>query len=195
MEGKDEHGNLSVTLLAKFDGLIRPLFIETGTNTGNTLAEASKVFERCISIEQADSYFQQATERFAEVPNVKLYKGDSPTVLREVIEAEMATTFWLDAHYFGNGDTLGPSSQCPLMAELRSILSFWWPVKPIILIDDAFMFDEDLLAPDCHEPFWTSNQTDHTNYNRIHWPKIRDIDELMAGYRKTIRDGYILQYD
>lgn len=184
-----------MTLLAKFDGLVRPLFIETGTNTGNTLAEASKVFERCVSIEQSKEYCLQATERFAGTPNVTIIRGDSPVVLREVIEPKIPTTFWLDAHYFSNGDTLGPSSQCPLLEELRSIMLFYWAVKPIILIDDAFMFDDSVMAPDCHEPFWTSNQTDHACYNPAHWPKIGEIDGILTGYRKSIRDSYILQYE
>lgn len=40
-------------MLVDFTGIVRQRFVETGTSHGNSLAEAAKVFEECLSIEQS----------------------------------------------------------------------------------------------------------------------------------------------
>lgn len=190
-----------MSLLANFDGVIRPRFIETGTNTGNTLENARHLFDECISIEQGEAYYRSASERFKDVPNIKLFHGDSPEILKQVIDPDILTAFWLDAHYHENSDTLGPSGQCPLVAELRVIAAAPWRIKPIILIDDAHMFDGSIPHPGSHSPFWISNESNHTSYNRTHWPKIEEIESILDGYKRSMRsdrpgeEAFILQYE
>jgi hypothetical protein len=184
----------SLTTLANFDGIRRPFFIETGTNVGDTLANAEREFERCVSIEYNRQLYEGALLRFARSRSVTLWHGHSPDVLLEVIKPSVPTTFWLDAHYFGNGNTLGPTGQCPLLAELRAILSFQWVVAPIILIDDAYMFDDSVSHPGSDKPFWSSNESGWDIYRRQDWPRVEEIDALLAGYRRTLRDEFILEY-
>lgn len=189
-----------MSLLSDFAGLERPLFVETGTNTGNTLANAAQVFQSCISIEQNLPLFFQACRRFMDSKNVHLYEGDSPVILRTLISSRIImgnvpTTFWLDAHYFTNGDTLGLSGQCPLLAELEAILLCDWDTKPIIVIDDAFMFDDKINHPGFDKPFWFSNDSGYDNYDRKQWPRIEEIDRALSGFTRSMRSEFVLQYE
>jgi hypothetical protein len=182
-----------MSLLEKFDGMIGTTFIETGTCEGNSLNNARHYFERCLSVEQNAALRARAIKRFELALNVEIHEGDSPLFLRNVI-TDVPTTFWLDAHYFENGDTLGPSGQCPLLAELRAITSFPWTQPHMVLIDDAFMFDDKINHPGSQYPFWISNESNHSNYNRVHWPKIDEIDGIMEKYEKSMHGEFILQY-
>jgi hypothetical protein len=56
-------------MLVDFTGIVRQRFVETGTSHGNSLAEAAKVFEECLCIEQsvlmrAFVFILQYLERF-----------------------------------------------------------------------------------------------------------------------------------
>jgi hypothetical protein len=176
-----------MTRLEHFDGLVRPLFVETGTAEGNTLAHASLLFENCISIEQNEKIYQAAVERFKNKTNVRLYHGHSPHILPKVLDPTIPTTFWLDAHYSAQGITLMPGySECPLMEELAVIVGIKWETSPIIAIDDAFMFDDTVNCPGSKYPFWTSNESDHIVYHRAQWPRVEQIDEILAGYTRSM---------
>lgn len=188
-----------MTTLYKFDGIVRPRFIETGTAEGNTLIEAAQVFEECLSIEQSEKMFTAARLKFKDMPHVKLFRGNSPGILRQIIDPKIPTTFWLDAHYYGQAVTLcADGGQCPLLGELRAITSFNWETKPIILIDDPFMFDDEIIPPDLkyQVPFWRSNECDYTIYRKLDWPRIGEIDDILAGYSKKMRaeEECVLQY-
>lgn len=191
---------MSLLTVHDFVSVIRPLFVETGTNTGNTLANAAEVFERCISIEQNTVLHAQCVQRFWKQRNVHLYLGDSPHMLEllitsNLIKPEVPTTFWLDAHYFVNGDTLGPSGQCPILKEIAAIKTCDWETKPIILIDDAFMFDRELNHPGFTRPFWSSNDSGYDNYDKKQWPEVSEIDAALAGYKRTMHSEFILKYE
>jgi hypothetical protein len=185
-----------MTMLEHFDGLIRSLFVETGTNEGNTLAHASLRFEHCISIEQNEKLYLAAVERFKFKPNVRVYKGHSPLILPKVLDPAIETTFWLDAHYSANGNTMEVHGECPLMDELAVIVGLNWKVPPIILIDDAFMFDDSVFAPDTEDCFWKSNKTDHIVYHRNQWPRVEEIDAVLTGYKRSmLANEFALRYD
>lgn len=189
-----------MSLLADFSGLEAQLFVETGTNTGNTLANAAKVFPTCISIEQNMQLYHAAERRFADTPGVYLYQGDSPAMLRTLIggrriRGDVKTTFWLDAHYFVNGDTLGPSGQCPLLEELEAIKMCDWDTKPIVVIDDAYMFDDTINHPGFTRPFWFSNDSGYDNYDRKQWPRVEEIDRALFGWKRKMRGEHIFQYE
>lgn len=175
-----------MTMLEHFDGVVRPLFVETGTNEGNTLAHASLRFDRCFSIEQNEKLYLAALEKFKFKSNVVIHHGHSPVVLKRILDPSIATTFWLDAHYSGNGNTLGTGGECPLMDELAAILSFHWETPPIIMIDDAFMFDDTVPHPGSKYPFWYSNESDHIVYHRQMWPRVEEIDAVLAGYKRSM---------
>lgn len=187
-----------MTMLEHFDnGIVRPLFIETGTAEGNTLAHASLHFENCISIEQNEKLYQAAIERFKNKTNVKIYHGHSPHILPKIIDPKIATTFWLDAHYSAQGNTLMPGyTECPLIQELEVIVGLKWETPPLVLIDDAFMFDDSVMCPGSKYPFWTSNESDHIVYHRNQWPRVDEIDNVLAGFTRSIlTDENALRYD
>jgi len=184
-----------MSILTSFDGIIRPMFIETGTNYGESLWHAAKVFDSCRSVEFNHEIYLKACERFAEVGNVAIFEGHSPQVLPQIIDPEIPTTFWLDAHYFGNWDSATPYGQCPLARELEVIASRPWRVKPIVVIDDAHMFDDSIPHPGSKYPFWKSNESGHDMYKRSDWPKVEELDEIMKGYKRSMWIDHIMRYD
>jgi hypothetical protein len=128
------------------------------------------------SIEVCEANFLAARAKFSGLPNVHLHYGSSPDVLPAIIDPKLPTTFWLDAHYQG-GDRREQDKkygECPLLAELRVIFSYDW--SPIVLIDDAHMFDH-LIPP---------------GFNRDHWPTVAQIrDALPASYRLQEHNGIL----
>ncbi len=176
-----------MTMLEHFDGTIRQLFVETGTAEGNTLAHASLRFEHCVSIEQNEKLYQAAVERFKNKTNVRLYHGHSPHILCKILDPAVPTTFWLDAHYSAQGITLMQGyGECPLLDELHVITALKWDTPPIIMIDDAFMFDDTVNCPGSRYPFWTSNESDHIVYHRAQWPRVEQIDEVLSSYTRSM---------
>jgi len=74
-------------------------FVETGTFRGDTTRWASGCFSRVSSIEMSEEYFREASAALTGLTNVKLHRGDSATVLKEVVaELTGPAVFWLDAH-------------------------------------------------------------------------------------------------
>lgn len=116
------------------------VFVETGTNLGETLAEAAKVFGRCQSMEINAELCCRTMRLFTGMEDrVLLGYGDSGVCLGDILDQylDQKTVFWLDAHAT-DGDSTGP--QCPLLAELQAITAKDWKHTPLILIDDAPCF-------------------------------------------------------
>lgn len=129
--------------------LVRDVFIETGSYVGETLARAvASGFRSCHSIDVSQHHYDTCRRRFAAQPHVQLHLGSSPDILRRIIDPSRATTFWLDAHYQGQGDDELDINgcECPVLSELVVILSTPWAVKPLILIDDAYLFTDTYWA-------------------------------------------------
>lgn len=69
------------------------VFIETGTERGNSLAAALAAgYREYLSVEYTDLFFQFAKERFADERRVRLFHGSSPDVLPQMIVAVRPTT-------------------------------------------------------------------------------------------------------
>src|SRR5579863_2091590 len=115
------------------------VLVETGTYQGDMLHAMLLVFDRLYSIELGHGLHAAAVERFRPFPRVKLFEGDSGTVLPRILaELNAPALFWLDAHY-SKGVTAKGDLETPIEAELRAILAH--PVKEhVILIDDAREF-------------------------------------------------------
>ena len=113
-------------------------FIETGTFQGETLENARIAgFKVLHSIEVFEPNFTAALQKFVDWPQVQLHLGSSPDVLPTIINPELTTTFWLDAHFQG-GDVRECDpvyGECPLLAELEAIFAIQWAIMPLILID------------------------------------------------------------
>lgn len=162
---------LSELFLKEYSAKPMSLFIETGTGTGYGLRVASKLFDRCLSIEQDRGYFEAAAKEFKAVENVALYWNSSPAFLNSWPMGNSATTFWLDAHYSGVG--AANECECPLLGELSAIAKVNWKIKPVILIDDAYYFSDS---------FWLTSKS--KPYTRDKWPTryaIQEIGKDIAG--------------
>jgi hypothetical protein len=117
--------------------------IETGTFLGDMIYFNRKNFKQIISVELSDELFLKANDRFKDIKNISLIKGDSALVLAEIVsKLNNPAIFWLDGHYskeFKGFQTAKGNKECPILEELEPILKS--PLNHIILIDDARMFD------------------------------------------------------
>jgi hypothetical protein len=158
-------------------------FIETGVGEGKTLAAAAQVYAECISIELHPVRHKAAVERFNGFSNVSIYYGNSPDILRKVVDPKISTVFWLDAHFvkgdadWKNGTAPKEHGLCPLVEELQIIKDLEWATKPVILIDD-----------------WSTFRL--TDFG---WPTLASLDELMGVKHQRFTDlpggdvfGYVL---
>lgn len=113
-------------------------FIETGTYQGGTTIWAANHFEKVITIEQAQVFFEQVSEKYKHIANVNFLYGDSKDVLKRVLpQIREPAIFWLDAHWCSLG-SYGENDECPLIEELDAIMATG--VDHIIFIDDARYF-------------------------------------------------------
>ena len=128
---------------------LNPVFIETGSYAGWGIDAALEAgFEKIISIEVNDYFYQICRERFAARKNVHLYIGDSILVLPWLLEEiNERCTFWLDGHYMSDPNTAGGIMPVPLMEELK-IIKKHVIKNHTILIDDIRMLRN-------HEAEWT----------------------------------------
>lgn len=116
------------------------VFVETGTHTGDTLANVKECFQELYSIELSDEYFRIAWERFAQDFKVRLIRGDSASELCSLTRKleGRSVLFFLDAHWCVAEHSAGHMSQCPLLDELRCIGKL--NTNSTIIIDDARLF-------------------------------------------------------
>lgn len=116
-----------------FDEISFTDIVETGTFLGNsTIALSCLSSARIHSIEINRSYYKFAKSRIHESygkQNVKLYNGDSQTVLEELLQnlSPQSTILflYLDAHW---------EHELPLLKEVKLLMSWGGPF--IALIDD-----------------------------------------------------------
>ena len=118
------------------------VFVETGTLDGTGVKLAKSVgFEHIQSIELDEKCYNFATCVFKDDKNIKIYQGDSASVLNNVLESiKDNTVFWLDAHPLGYLTT----TNTPIKGELYAIKK-WMErtnLKPVILLDDMRLFKD-----------------------------------------------------
>ncbi|MFN0052140.1 MAG: hypothetical protein ACKV0T_08110 [Planctomycetales bacterium] len=154
-------------------------FVETGTHLGVSVRAALELgYREVCSIEISDEFFGKARLAFQNDLRVRLFHGSSPNLLPQVIAPDVPTTFWLDAHY--SGTTL-PShdptfGQCLLLAELAIIAAFPWQVRPLIAIDDAFLFEPATWEGACPELFNPDGMVQGD------WPTRDQVEQALPGY-------------
>lgn len=150
------------------------VFVETGTNLGETLAEAAKVFQWCHTVEVDPMLFQRVRSLYIGNDHIALWNGDSAACMSDIVGPDLykpeelmtdhKVMFWLDAHAT-DGDSPGP--QCPLLAELQSIVARTWKHTPLILIDDAQCFG-------AKEPMFRGHRP-------AEWPTLDQITNVLFG--------------
>lgn len=167
-------------------------WIETGTEKGESVKNAimSGDFAFLDSIEVNYTNFAEAKEKFQSFRNVTIHFGESSQVLRQLLypifRRSFPTVFWLDAHYSGGKRTEmdqrqkenGGVGECPLLREIDSIFSFSWIFPPVLLIDDAEMFQAK---------FWNEKNVAKL-FRWEDWPSLSQIRErLPEGYQMGIQ--------
>ena len=160
-------GMLTKDQFLNFHGLslLSDIFVETGTFEGKTLDQAVQLdFEEIHTIDVIKEYSQDCASRYHSDPRVHCHTGSSPDILPSLLKETKSYTFWLDAHYqaYRTEETCPKYGQCPLLQELKIIFSVPWLISPIILIDDAFMFEEPLPG-----------------FKKDDWPKLFQIQQLI----------------
>jgi hypothetical protein len=131
---------LTSDILKKYN---RKVFCETGTHTGDGIECALTAgYEKIISIELEQYYFQGASNRFAFNHRVKILKGDSSICLLTAL-ASVSEPFvlWLDAHPSGNLT----SQNTPTLSEIEGLWRWLClsKIPTVLLCDDMRLFDPE----------------------------------------------------
>ena len=158
------------------------IFIETGTNNGDTPWFLQDDFNELHTIELGKAQFLAARERFRHVPQVTCYHGDSTTQLAAVLsEITEPALIWLDGHYSGPGTASG-TQNCPAMDEIRAIIADGRP--HVVLVDDARCFYGGQ-----HNPIGGNPMYDHYST----WDSLENVQALAesGGYTFVIKDDII----
>lgn len=148
--------------------------IETGSHLGDGIQKAlDEGFNRVISIELADKYFEYCRWRFSQDPRVSIIKGDSFKVLPDILKSiERPVTFWLDGHH-SCGDTGLGEHWTPLMQELDAI-------------KDHHIKDHTILIDDMR--CWEEPNPVHGFFKDDIYKKIKEINQ---NYSYNLEDGQV----
>lgn len=138
-----------------------------------------------MTLERSCSFYIPSRQPIIPSQSVTLHLGSSPVVLPKILNPSHATTIWCDAHFQGMTDRPYEKDdrygECPLLEELKVIVSVPWDTPPIILIDDAAQLG-------CSERWW---QQYGGNFNRSHWPSFGQIMDILEGYTAVVHGGII----
>jgi hypothetical protein len=135
------------------------IWIETGTYFGDGISEALEAgYEKVVSIELSDYYYEIAKRRFESDKRVFVHHGHSckvlPGVLRDCSLSNKKAVLWLDAHYSACG-TAGIEDPNPLMNELAIIkdlsVALDKRLLPTIIVDDLRTFDKNTCGFDIND--------------------------------------------
>jgi hypothetical protein len=157
-----------------FKPYLNPIFIETGSYTGDGIIAALHAgFKTIYSIELSEFYYNLCVQRYGNIKGVNLVYGDSSKVLSEILQkVDQRCTFWLDAHFNGDPKAAKSEKLVPLWEELQIIANH--PIKNhTIIIDDIRLLRR-------HEAEWKD-----LSYC------VCDVEELI----NAINPNYIITYD
>src|SRR5919197_6696258 len=113
-------GSMSPTLAADLrDRLGLRRGVETGTYEGRSARVLGQTFVEVITIELSQDLAERARETLADAPHVHILQGDSRERLRELVDPDVPTLWYLDGHWSG-GFTAGDSAECPVLEEIAS---------------------------------------------------------------------------
>lgn len=113
-------------------------FVETGTNTGDTVEILINDFERITTIEIDPKLTEFARERFEGHSQINCVCADSGEFLTGFVPyLTEPVIYWLDGHFCG-GEVRG-EIDTPIRVELTAALKS--PEGSVILIDDARLFE------------------------------------------------------
>ena len=123
------------------------VFVETGTEHGDTIAYLRPWCTEIHSIELSQAFFEKAVARFASDPKIYLWHGDSGDVMLELLKViNQPALFWLDGHYSGDGTARG-AEDTPILRELKHISCHRFIGRHLVVVDDARCFGRDRGYP------------------------------------------------
>jgi len=126
------------------------VFVETGTYLGDMVDAIKWRFPEIYPIELGEDLHKNACLRFARYKHVRLLQGDSAKMLRELLpKLNRSPLIGLDPHFSG-GSTVRGDGETPIVEELETIFN-QKHIDPVILIDDARLFDGINGYPTCEE--------------------------------------------
>lgn len=164
------------------------VFVETGFYLGESFAYALTLpFQSFHSCDVCLLYTLSEGAQAWRADGCHIRNQDSPTFLRELLNGPNRTrpiTFWLDAHYQGGcRSEMSPGVECPLLDELRVIFdpALPWNVPPIVLIDDASMFNKR---------HWTNAH--YGKFNLEQWPTREEIAALIPAHYTITEEDDVL---
>lgn len=153
------------------------VFVETGTNLGDTPWFLRNDFTKLYTIELSSELYNAAVDRFSGTPQVQVVQGDSTDLLPQVLASfEGPALVWLDGHHSGPGTAHG-TLDTPVVQELEAL--FADGRSHIILVDDARIFDGQPEHND--EPHYG-------DYPSVEW--VHDLARA-NGYDCELRDDII----
>lgn len=161
--------------------LVTDAFVETGFYRGATAVCAHYAgFKNVASIELDDDLYRRGLELpLVAEGKIKLYHGDSPDVLPEVLNPALKTVVYLDAHFCGMGDARR-ERECPLLDELRAVFDVPWDEMPAVVVDDAHMlrrpWGDDLRA----------------RFDERQWPALDAVKSYFPSGYAFVEDLYVL---
>lgn len=145
-------------------------FLETGTFHGGGVRRAlDEGYQRVISIEVYEPLYKENLERFAKEiaeGNVTLYLGDSAHIIGQVVaDIEEPILFWFDAHDQTMSNAGVGDCKCPIVKEIRSIISERSATRrmlDIFVIDDLRLIENpsvgwDVNIGDLYKVLWEYN--------------------------------------
>jgi len=157
------------------------IYIETGTYYGLNLQEVMNEYKQIFSIEIEKKWVEYNEEKFENKNNIQIIEGDSSVKLPELCsEIEEGVTFFLDAHYSGEG-TGYKEKTSPIIKELESIF-YRKNNKDIVIIDDSRLFGK----------ITSEGSDDHPYYKKavLDWTSIP-----LENIKKTIPEDWKILYN
>lgn len=111
------------------------VFIETGTHLGGSALIASNFFDKVITCENHEYYYNLSKNAIenSNQKNIELHFCSSIDLLNKLVPYNELFIIFLDAHT--------PGSDYPLLGELELLAKN--DIKPIILIHDFYVPDEN----------------------------------------------------
>jgi hypothetical protein len=146
-------------------------FLETGTFHGGGVTRAlSEGYRKVISIEIHEPLYCDNLSRFSsqiDDGNVSLHLGDSGHIIGDIVSSiDEPILFWFDAHDQTMNDAGVGDCKCPIVKELKSIMSSRSAAMrrlDILVIDDMRLIENpgagwDVNVGDLYNAIWDYNR-------------------------------------
>lgn len=116
------------------------IFFETGTYMGHSTSNMSRLFKTIHTFEVVPELIEQAKEYNKGNINIQFHHGDSCELLKNYLEKNKNSVYFLDAHISGTNDTYHNNKEMvPLLSEIDLILSII-DSSSVFIIDDIRLF-------------------------------------------------------